>query len=225
MSSRSHARAVFHEVSTPSSPFQFHRLVDILQQRQGYPLYTPEIDEVVSRAFLGQETSRDSRKSAFRKTIDAEREVDIEGSVERALESFQARGDALYAGLIFGPDMPPLDATLKYTDVGSKYRLFYHPMFPTSPYPADAPYIFNVYIGRYGRSKNSILNWKQEPIVVKQQNLFGEWRDMTCLVAPASSRMRISFRESEADGQEVVVVHEFVFPPDPRENVRVHLLV
>ncbi|KAJ7069519.1 hypothetical protein C8F01DRAFT_516177 [Mycena amicta] len=136
-----------------------------------------------------------------------------------AVDYLQQLSDALASGPVFGPTVPPVNAEVKFADVGP-FRIFYNSM---SPGKFAGNGMWNFYIGQRGEGQHSIMeDWVERGIVVEVPNPLGVWTDCKVLTVPASTKVRITYGPSGSR-----VTEEVVFPRDPQDpsnNIRVHFL-
>jgi len=162
-------------------------------------------------------TSAQRRREIFAET------VSTEGSFEAALRlAFVERiHKVVVSGVVMGAPSPPANAEVKSSDVGP-FRIFYHATYP-SHLQDNSPFMWNFYIGKRGQGLDSIMpDWMRQGIVVKIPGLTGKWGECPVLTIPPSTRVRISYHDSNR----TQVTDEVVFPPDPRESsITVHFVV
>ncbi|KAJ7364273.1 hypothetical protein DFH08DRAFT_838807 [Mycena albidolilacea] len=148
--------------------------------------------------------------------------VNTEGSFEAAIAFIKRIHEAVASGVVMGAPSPPAHrhAEVKSTDVG-QFRIFYHATFPSHLQDSNA-FMWNFYIGQRGQGLPSIMpDWARQGIVVKIPGLTGKWGECQALTVLPSTRVRISYHDSNR----TQVTHEVVFPPDPRESsITVHYL-
>ncbi|KAJ7116633.1 hypothetical protein C8R44DRAFT_983656 [Mycena epipterygia] len=148
--------------------------------------------------------------------------VHSEGSYDAAKAYFENWLTVNNSGIVFGATRPPPNATLRSIEI-DRLKVFYQPTFPPNHQQGN-PYSWTFYIGRSGKGPESIMvDWSEQGIVVKIQDLIGEWADCNNLLTVlADARVRISFY----DDARTRLTHELVFPPDPNEvsTIPVHYL-
>ncbi|KAJ7076403.1 hypothetical protein B0H15DRAFT_1026652 [Mycena belliarum] len=79
----------------------------------------------------------------------------------------------------------------------ARFRIFYHATFP-SHLQDSKPFMWNFYIGHRGQGLPSILpDWARQGIVVKIPSLAGERGECQALMILPSTRVRISYYDSQ----------------------------
>ncbi|KAJ7432709.1 hypothetical protein B0H11DRAFT_2378904 [Mycena galericulata] len=177
------------------------------------PVVPAAVQELL--ATVMPDASAQKRQEAFGEAFN------LTGSFEAAVAFVERSRDAVACGAVIGAPFPPANADVKSKDVGP-FKIFYHSTRPLQLQEGNL-FTWNFYIGRSGRGVDSIMpNWTDHGIVVKIPTLIGgEWGVCPVLTILPSTRVRLCTRAS--NGTEVI--HEIVFPPDPRESsVNIHYL-
>ncbi|KAJ7240415.1 hypothetical protein B0H12DRAFT_55102 [Mycena haematopus] len=185
-------------------------------------------------------TTHDERVKSFNDVLE------LEGSVDAAVALHTRVYECIKTGVVIGvrpvppPHLtlvffcatqiqcvqatyPPANAVIHTADVGP-LRLFYHSLYPAH-LRANNPFSWNLYIGRPGQGLESIMpDWEAQGIRVEVPNLLGRWERCGALTILPSTRVRITYPESDRDneGKKFTVTEEVILPGDPKD-ARIHV--